>query len=107
MSAGPNHLPVTEFTHGDRSSSSSIKIQLPDGTVQSHPADKTPLDIAFGISEGLSRAVIAAEVNGKVVDAARPLRELVDDGGDEPVALKLLTSRTEKPWTCCDTRQRT
>ncbi len=73
--------------------SSSIKIQLPDGTVQSHPADKTPLDIAFGISEGLSRAVIAAEVNGKVVDAARPLGELVDDGGDEPVALKLLTSR--------------
>jgi threonyl-tRNA synthetase len=70
-----------------------IKVQLPDGTVQIHPSDKTPLDIAFGISEGLSRAVIAAEINGLVVDAGRPLGELVDDGDEAPLSLRLLTGR--------------
>jgi threonyl-tRNA synthetase len=73
--------------------SSQIKVKLPDGTIHSHSGDTSPLDIAMGISEGLSRAVIAAEINGKVVDAARPLGELVDDGGDAPIALRLLTSR--------------
>jgi threonyl-tRNA synthetase len=73
-----------------------IKIQLPDGTVHTHPGDKTPLDIAFGISEGLSRAVIAAEINGKVVDAVRPLGELVDDGDETPATLRLLTSRDKE-----------
>jgi len=73
--------------------SSEVKVQLPDGTIHSHSSDQTPLDIAFGISEGLSRAVIAAEINGKVVDASRPLGELVEDGGGEPISLRLLTSR--------------
>ncbi len=70
-----------------------IKVQLPNGTVHTHSGDKTPMDIAVGISDGLSRAVIAAEVNGTIVDAVRPLGELVGDGTAEPITLRLLTSR--------------
>lgn len=73
-----------------------VKVRLPDGTVHAHPADTTPLKIASGISDGLARAVVAAEVAGKVVDANRPLGELVDDSeglGGEPMSLRLLTSR--------------
>ncbi|MEM0925107.1 MAG: threonine--tRNA ligase [Planctomycetota bacterium] len=51
-------------------------VQLPDGTVNGHPQQTTCMDIATGISEGLARSVVAAEINGKVVDAFRPLIEL-------------------------------
>ena len=54
-------------------SASSIQIQLPDGTLAEHPSDTTAMDVALGISEGLARGVIAAEVAGVVVDADRPL----------------------------------
>lgn len=74
-------------------SASTVQIQLPDGTVAEHPADATPMDVAAGISEGLARSVVAAEADGKIVDAVRPLGELAE--GDEPVALKLLTPRDE------------
>lgn len=77
-------------------SSAEIRVRLPDGAVQTHPSDITPLQIASGISDGLARAVIAAEVSGKVVDANRPLGELVDDSdglGDQPMPLRLLTNR--------------
>ena len=68
-----------------------VSIQLPDGTVKSHPATATAMDVALEISEGLARNVVAAEVAGRVVDATRPLGELISDG--EPLPLKLLTSR--------------
>ena len=83
-------------TPSTTSSAAEIKVQLPDGTIHSHPGDTTAMQIASGISDGLARAVIAAEVSGKVVDANRPLGELVDDSeglGDQPMALRLLTSR--------------
>lgn len=74
-----------------------VRVRLPDGTVHTHSADSTPLVIATGISDGLARAVVAAEVSGKIVDANRPLGELVSDGdelsGDHPLPLRLLTSR--------------
>ena len=72
-------------------STAHVQIQLPDGTVNSLPADSTPMDVARGISEGLARGVIAAETAGRIVDAGRPLGELVE--GDQPLPLKLLTSR--------------
>ncbi len=72
-------------------SASVVKIQLPDGTVHEHPAHTTAMEIALGISEGLARSVIAAEIAGNIVDASRPLGELAD--GDNPLPLKLLTSR--------------
>ena len=60
-----------------------INITLPDGSVKQVESGTTALDIAKGISEGLARNVLAAEVNGQVVDAFGPLTE--------DVSLKLLT----------------
>ncbi len=78
------------------SAAGEVQVRLPDGTVHAHSADTTPLQIAAGISDGLARAVVAAEIGGTVVDAARPLGELVEAGklgSDEPLDLRLLTSR--------------
>ncbi len=69
-----------------------VSVRLPDGTTHEHPAATTPLDIARGISEGLARGVIAAEINGTVVDAGRPIGEVESD---EALNLKLLTARDE------------
>ncbi len=72
-------------------SATVVKVVLPDGTTHEHPGHTTAMDVAVKISEGLGRAVIAAEVNGAIVDANRPLGELSD--ADSPLNLKLLTSR--------------
>ncbi|TWU35936.1 threonine--tRNA ligase [Novipirellula artificiosorum] len=72
-------------------SAAIIQIQLPDGTLAKHPAHTTSMDIAKGISEGLARSVMAAEVGGRIVDANRPLGELAEE--DAPLPLRLLTNR--------------
>jgi len=46
-----------------------IKITLPDGAVKEVEKGTTGMDIALSISEGLARNVLAAMVNGEVVDA--------------------------------------
>lgn len=51
-----------------------IHITLPDGSVRDYEAGVSALDIAKSISEGLARKVLAAEVDGLVTDAFRPLR---------------------------------
>jgi threonyl-tRNA synthetase len=60
-----------------------INITFPDGAVRQFPKGKTALDIAKSISEGLARKILAADVNGQVWDATRPI--------NEDVTLKLLT----------------
>lgn len=50
-----------------------ISITLPDGSVRQYESGVTSLDIAKSISEGLARNVLAAKVNGNVIDATRPL----------------------------------
>lgn len=50
-----------------------INITLPDNTVKQYPKGSTSLDIAKSISEGLARNVLAAKVNGEVVDLIRPI----------------------------------
>jgi threonyl-tRNA synthetase len=60
-----------------------IKITLPDGAVREFPAGTNSLEIAKSISEGLARKVIAANVNGEVWDATRPIQK--------DASLKLLT----------------
>ena len=60
-----------------------IKVTLPDGSVREYENGVTSLDVAKSISEGLARNVLAAEVNGEIWDATRPLT------GD--TSLKLLT----------------
>lgn len=66
-----------------------IKITLPDGSERQVAQGTTSLEVAASISEGLARNVLAAEVNGEVVDLTRAitsdatLRLLTwdDDGG--------------------------
>ena len=60
-----------------------IRITLPDGTVREFEKGATALDVAKSISEGLARNVLAAKVNGEVIDAFRPL--------DSDANLQLLT----------------
>lgn len=48
-----------------------ISITLPDGLVKKYPKGTTALQIAEGISSGLARNVLAAEINGAVWDATR------------------------------------
>ncbi len=55
--------------------SESINITLPDGAVRQYPKGTTALDIAKSISEGLARKVLAAEINGEVWDATRPINQ--------------------------------
>ena len=50
-----------------------INITLPDGAVKQYEPGITSLDIAKSISEGLARKVLAANVNGEVWDANRPI----------------------------------
>ncbi|HTN47755.1 MAG TPA: threonine--tRNA ligase [Flavipsychrobacter sp.] len=60
-----------------------IKITLPDGAVREYNEGSSALDVAKSISEGLARKVLAAEVNGQVWDATRPIHN--------DATLKLLT----------------
>ena len=60
-----------------------IKITFPDGAVREYEKGINALQIAKSISEGLARKVLAANVNGQVWDATRPL--------NEDATLKLLT----------------
>ncbi|HRE49821.1 MAG TPA: threonine--tRNA ligase [Flavitalea sp.] len=60
-----------------------IKITLPDGSIKEYPRGSSSLDIARSISEGLARKVLAAEVNGEIRDASRPI--------EKDSTLKLLT----------------
>ncbi len=50
-----------------------INITLPDGSVRNYPKGVTAMDVATSISEGLARNVLAAKVNGEVIDATRPI----------------------------------
>ncbi|HSW68387.1 MAG TPA: threonine--tRNA ligase [Bacteroidales bacterium] len=52
-----------------------INITFPDQSVRQVSRGTTPLEIAVNISDGLARNVLAARVNGEVIDATRPLTE--------------------------------
>jgi len=60
-----------------------IKITLPDGSIREYEKGASALDVALSISEGLARNVLAAKVDGHVIDATQPL--------DKDVSLQLLT----------------
>jgi threonyl-tRNA synthetase len=60
-----------------------IKISFPDGAKRDYEKGVTALEIAKSISEGLARKVLAANINGQVWDATRPI--------DEDATLQLLT----------------
>lgn len=50
-----------------------INITLPDGSARQYDKGTTSMQIAMSISEGLARNVLAAEVDGQVWDASRPI----------------------------------
>ncbi|HRN48382.1 MAG TPA: TGS domain-containing protein, partial [Niabella sp.] len=52
-----------------------VNITFPDGAKKEFDKGVTALDIAKSISEGLARKVIAANINGEVWDATRPINE--------------------------------
>lgn len=54
---------------------SDIQITLPDGSVRNYPKGVTAHQVAQSISEGLARNIIAAKVNGQVVETGRPINE--------------------------------
>lgn len=60
-----------------------INITFPDGAVRSYEKGVTPFEIARSIAEGLSKKVLAAQVNGVVTDANIPI--------EEDASLQLLT----------------
>ena len=60
-----------------------IKITFPDGQVREFENGITPFQVALSISEGLARNVLAANLNGEVVDSSTPI--------EEDAALQLLT----------------
>src|SRR4051812_47144895 len=51
----------------------SLTITLPDGSQQSVPQGKRPLDVAQSISPRLAAEAIVARVNGDLFDLTRPL----------------------------------
>lgn len=50
-----------------------INVTLPDGSVKKFESGVSSMDVAKSISEGLARNVLAAKVDGQVMDASRPL----------------------------------
>ena len=60
-----------------------IKITFPDGQVREFENGITPFQVALSISEGLARNVLAANLNGEVVDSSTPIKA--------DAALQLLT----------------
>ncbi len=65
-----------------------INITLPDGSVRQYEKGTTAMQVALSISEGLARNVLAAEVNGEVWDASRPI--------ESDSSIKLLTWNDDK-----------
>jgi threonyl-tRNA synthetase len=53
----------------------SITIQFPDGNSQEYDSPTTPLQIARGISEGLGRVAIAAELDGRQIDLSTQIQD--------------------------------
>lgn len=50
-----------------------INLTLPDGSVRQYDKGITAMQVARSISEGLARNVLAAEIDGQVWDASRPI----------------------------------
>jgi threonyl-tRNA synthetase len=52
-----------------------IKITLPDGSIREYKKGTTSMQVALSISEGLARNVLAAKVEGSVIDANVPINQ--------------------------------
>jgi len=79
---------INRFYNNLKSYLLMINITLPDGSVRQYEKGTTAMQIALSISEGLARNVLAAEVNGEVWDASRPI--------EQDSSVKLLTWNDDK-----------
>lgn len=52
-----------------------VKITFPDGSIKDFEKRPTGLEIAQSISEGLARAALAVEIDGKLTDLDHPIKE--------------------------------
>ena len=52
-----------------------VIIQFPDNNIKEFPDGTNAIDVAKSISEGLARNVLAAKVDGEVIDATIPLTQ--------------------------------
>jgi threonyl-tRNA synthetase len=64
-----------------------IKISFPDGAVREYESGVSALDIARSIHSGLAKKVLAAEVDGEIIDSFKPL--------EKDSSLRLLTWEDE------------
>lgn len=55
-----------------------IKIKFPDGKEREFQNGVTPFEIASSISERLADEVLAAKVNGSIIDMQRPIYQDTD-----------------------------
>ncbi len=62
-----------------------ITITLPDGSTKDFDQSPTGMDVAMGISEGLARNCVAAELDGQMVDLKHPI--------DADAAVRLVTTK--------------
>ena len=69
------------------STMSTINITLPDASIRTVSTRTTAMDVALSISEGLARNVLAADVDGEIWDATRPITK--------DAHLKLLTFKDD------------
>jgi threonyl-tRNA synthetase len=77
----------------DEQQTSTVKVTLPDGSVREVPRGAPVLAVAESIGARLAKAALAARVDGRVVDLARPLEhdaavEIVTE--KSPEALEVL-----------------
>lgn len=70
-----------------------VQVELPDGSRVDVQESESPLDVAGRLGARLKNAVLAAQIDGLTVDAARPFGEVVESNSDAPVKLRLLTDR--------------
>lgn len=68
-----------------------LTITLPDGSTKECSETTTAYDIAEGIGARLAQAVVAAEINGTIVDAKRPISEIAEN--PDEINLRLITDR--------------
>ena len=96
--------PSSKFEMKDRQDN-MLQIQLPDGSVKEYPENFTAIDVAKTIGERLAAATLAAEINGTVVDATRPIRDVAVSLRDTKsesrsdsatISVKLITSKDPK-----------
>lgn len=74
-----------------------VKITLPDGSVKEFENGVTPYDVAASISENLSKAALAAKINGTITDLRTKIEEdsnieLITD--KSPESLEILRHTT-------------